>query len=64
MQAKDEEIRDLHFAIRLWKSTRDEEVEKLKRELASMAEERRSLREEKEKFERTRDDKLQELQRN
>ena len=63
MQAKDEEIRDLNAAMRLWKSTRDEEVEKLKSELDSMAEERESLREEKQEFEKIRDEKTQELQR-
>ena len=63
MQAKDDEIRDLNAAMRLWKSTRDEEVEKLKSELDSMAEERESLREEKQEFEKIRDEKTQELQR-
>ncbi|KAG8529810.1 uncharacterized protein KY384_005291 [Bacidia gigantensis] len=63
MQAKDDEIRDLNAAMRLWKSTRDEEVEKLKSELDSMAEKRESLREEKQEFEKIRDEKTGELQR-
>ena len=63
MQAKDETIRDLNSAMRLWKSTRDEEVENLRREIGSMAEERGSLEVEKQKFEKVRDEKAQELQR-
>ena len=64
MQAKDREIRDLNAAMRLWKSTRDEEVEKLKSELDAMAEERARFREEKQKFQKLRDEKMQELQQN
>ncbi|KAL9125625.1 MAG: hypothetical protein Q9217_005192 [Psora testacea] len=63
MQAKDEEIRDLNAAMRLWKSTRDEEVDKLKSELDSMAEERESFRKEKQQFENIRDEETQKLQR-
>ena len=64
MQAKDEKVRELNTAMRLWKSTRDEEVEKLKSKLNSMADERKMFREEKQEFEKIRDEKTQELQLN
>ena len=64
MKAKDDEIRDLNAAMRLWKSTRDEEVETLKGELESMEEDRKKFQEERQQFETTRDQKVQELEQN
>lgn len=64
MKAKDDEIRDLNAAMRVWKSTRDEEVENLKGELKSTEEDRKEFQERKQQFEKTRDQKMQDLIRN
>ncbi|MCJ1273768.1 hypothetical protein MMC21_001561 [Puttea exsequens] len=64
MKAKDDQIRDLNTAMRIWKSTSNEEVEKLRSELESMEEGRKRLREEKQQFATTRDSKMQELEQN
>ncbi len=61
MKDKDEEIRDLKAAMRLWSSTRDEEVDGLKGELELGKEDRKKLQEERHQFETTRDRKMQEL---
>ncbi len=61
MKAKDDQIRDLNAAMRLWKSTGDEEVETLKGELESMEEDRKKFQEERQQFEKTRDRKMQDL---
>ena len=63
MQHKDEEIRDLNAAMRLWKSTRDEGFETLKAELQSMKEQHKQFQEESEHFERTRNEEMQKLER-
>ena len=62
IQHKDKEIRDLSAAIRGWKSTRDEEVDTLKAELQSMAEQHTRLQEERGQFERIRNEETQELE--
>ena len=63
MQHKDEEIRDLNVAMRLWKSAGNEEVENLKAQIQSMAEEHARFQKEKREFEKTRNEQTQKLER-
>ena len=61
MNSKNEEIENLKAAMRVWKSTRDEQVDSLQEELKTMKEERENFQKERHQFETMRDQKTQEL---
>lgn len=61
IKAKDDEIRDRRTAMRLWESTKDEEIGILKGKLQAMSDDRKRFLEDRQEFELVRDRKLQEI---